>query len=63
MQNHGIIALGPTWQSVISALLMAEKAARIFAGAAAMGGPAFFTPQNVQRTPAGPTRHTGSGPD
>jgi rhamnose utilization protein RhaD (predicted bifunctional aldolase and dehydrogenase) len=49
MQNHGIIALGPTWQSVISALLMAEKAARIFAGAAAMGGPAFFTPQNVQR--------------
>jgi rhamnose utilization protein RhaD (predicted bifunctional aldolase and dehydrogenase) len=49
MQNHGVTALGPTWQSVISALLMAEKAARIFAGAAAMGGPIFFTPQNVQR--------------
>jgi len=49
MQNHGVTALGPTWQSVISALLMAEKAARIFAGAAAIGGPVFFTPQNVQR--------------
>ncbi|MGO8674955.1 MAG: class II aldolase/adducin family protein [Limisphaerales bacterium] len=49
MQNHGLIALGPTWQSIISALLMAEKAARIFAGAAAIGGPIFFTPQNVQR--------------
>jgi rhamnose utilization protein RhaD (predicted bifunctional aldolase and dehydrogenase) len=49
MQNHGLIALGSTWQSIISALLMAEKAARIFAGAAVMGGPVFFSPQNVQR--------------
>ena len=49
IQNHGIIALGATWQSVISALLMAEKAARIFVGAAALGGPVFFTPQDVQR--------------
>jgi rhamnose utilization protein RhaD (predicted bifunctional aldolase and dehydrogenase) len=49
MQNHGITALGQTWQSIISALLMAEKAARIFAGAAALGGPVFFTPENVER--------------
>lgn len=49
MQNHGLIALGGTWQSVISALLMAEKAARIFVGAAALGGPVFFTAENVQR--------------
>ncbi len=49
IQNHGIISLGQTWQSILSALLMAEKAARIFVGAAAMGGPIFFTPQNVER--------------
>ncbi|MGA2867297.1 MAG: class II aldolase/adducin family protein [Verrucomicrobiota bacterium] len=49
MQNHGLIALGATWQSVMSALLMAEKAASIFVGAAAIGGPVFFTEDNVQR--------------
>ncbi len=49
IQNHGIISLGQTWQSILSALLMAEKAARIFVGAAAMGGTIFFTPQNVER--------------
>ena len=42
MQNHGIITLGGTWQSVLSAMLMAEKAAKIFVGAAALGGPVFL---------------------
>jgi rhamnose utilization protein RhaD (predicted bifunctional aldolase and dehydrogenase) len=49
MQNHGIIALGATRQSVLAALLMAEKAAKIFVGAAVLGGPVFFTEENVQR--------------
>jgi rhamnose utilization protein RhaD (predicted bifunctional aldolase and dehydrogenase) len=49
MQNHGIIALGKTWQSVLSATLMAEKAARVFVGAASVGGPKFLTRQHVLR--------------
>jgi rhamnose utilization protein RhaD (predicted bifunctional aldolase and dehydrogenase) len=43
MQNHGLIALGGTWQSVFAATLMAEKAARIFMGAAQLGGPVFLS--------------------
>jgi rhamnose utilization protein RhaD (predicted bifunctional aldolase and dehydrogenase) len=49
MQNHGIITLGGTWQSVLSALLMAEKAAKVFVGAAVMGGPVFFSKENIER--------------
>ena len=49
MQNHGLITLGATWQSVLSATLMAEKAAKIFVGAAALGGPVFFSPETIAR--------------
>jgi len=49
MKNHGIITLGATWQAVLSAMLMAEKAAKIFVGAAVMGGPVFFTEENIAR--------------
>jgi rhamnose utilization protein RhaD (predicted bifunctional aldolase and dehydrogenase) len=49
MQNHGLITLGATWQSVFAAMLMAEKAARVFVGAAALGGPVFFSSANTQR--------------
>lgn len=49
LQNHGVIALGATPRAVLSCLLMAEKAATIFAGAAAMGGPTFLLPQHVER--------------
>jgi len=49
MQNHGIITLGATWQSVLSAMLMAEKSAKIFVGAAALGGPVFFSKENIAR--------------
>jgi rhamnose utilization protein RhaD (predicted bifunctional aldolase and dehydrogenase) len=49
MQNHGIITLGATWQSVFAAMLMAEKAARVFVGAAALGGPTFFSNANTMR--------------
>jgi hypothetical protein len=30
-------------------MLMAEKAAKIFVGAAALGGPVFFSKANVER--------------
>ena len=49
IQNHGTITLGPSWQSVLTAMLMAEKAAKIFVGAAAIGGPVFFSKHNVER--------------
>jgi rhamnose utilization protein RhaD (predicted bifunctional aldolase and dehydrogenase) len=49
IQNHGTITLGASWQSVLTAMLMAEKAAKIFVGAATLGGPVFFSKQNVER--------------
>jgi rhamnose utilization protein RhaD (predicted bifunctional aldolase and dehydrogenase) len=49
LQNHGIIALGSTPQAVLATILMATKAAAIFMGAAAMGGPNFLNPQHVER--------------
>ncbi|MCS7337270.1 MAG: class II aldolase/adducin family protein [Verrucomicrobiae bacterium] len=49
MQNHGVIGLGGTWQAVLSAMLMVEKAAKIFVGAAALGGPVFINRDNVLR--------------
>jgi len=49
MQNHGIITLGATWQAVLSAMLMAEKSAKVFVGAALLGGPVFFSEDNVAR--------------
>ena len=50
LENHGLIALGATPESVLAATLMAAKAAEIFAGAAAMGGqPRFLTSTSVAR--------------
>lgn len=49
LQNHGAIALGPTPEAVLATMLMAEKAAAVFAGAAAMGGPNFLRPEQVER--------------
>jgi len=49
MQNHGVITLGATWQAVLTAMLMAEKAARVFVGAAALGGPVFLSNANTMR--------------
>jgi len=49
LQNHGIIALGSTPQNVLSTVLMAEKAARVFVGAARLGGPTFMTQPMVMR--------------
>jgi rhamnose utilization protein RhaD (predicted bifunctional aldolase and dehydrogenase) len=49
LQNHGIIALGNSANAVLACILMASKAAAIFMGAAALGGPNFMTPQHVER--------------
>jgi rhamnose utilization protein RhaD (predicted bifunctional aldolase and dehydrogenase) len=49
MQNHGIITIGKTPAAVLAAMLMAEKAATIWTGAAAIGGPRFLSKQHVAR--------------
>jgi len=49
LENHGIITLGRSVEAVLAAMLMAEKAAQIWIGAAALGGPKFMTPQNIRR--------------
>jgi rhamnose utilization protein RhaD (predicted bifunctional aldolase and dehydrogenase) len=49
MENHGLITLGRSVEAVLSAMLMAEKTASIWLGAAALGGPKFMTPENVAR--------------
>lgn len=49
LENHGIITLGMTPNAVTAAMFMADKAAQIFAGAAALGGPHFLPPDQVDR--------------
>jgi rhamnose utilization protein RhaD (predicted bifunctional aldolase and dehydrogenase) len=49
LRNHGLIACGATTGAVLAATLMAEKAARLFTGALALGGAAALSPQNVAR--------------
>lgn len=49
LKNHGLIALGGTPAGVRAATLMADKAARIFTAAAALGGPVFLSPEDVRR--------------
>lgn len=49
MENHGVIALGATVPAVIAAMLMVEKAAKVFYGAAQLGGPKFLTDAEIAR--------------
>jgi rhamnose utilization protein RhaD (predicted bifunctional aldolase and dehydrogenase) len=49
LQNHGLIALGSSPNAVLAATMMAAKAAEIFVGAAAIGGPNFMTDAQVAR--------------
>ena len=49
LENHGIITLGRSVEAVLAAMFMAEKAAQIWLGAAALGGPKFMTPQQIRR--------------
>lgn len=57
LENHGIIALGTSPDAVLATLLMAEKAAKIFVGAAALGGPIFLSEKNAQRIAQRPDEH------
>jgi rhamnose utilization protein RhaD (predicted bifunctional aldolase and dehydrogenase) len=57
LQNHGIISIGSTTEGVLSAILMADKAARIFVGAAALGGPNFMAQKDVDRITQRPDEH------
>ena len=54
LQNHGIIALGATPQAVSACIHMASKAAEIFVGAAALGGPNFMSAKDVERISSRP---------
>ena len=49
LENHGIITLGASPEAVKSAMFMSKKAAEIFIGAAALGGPNFLTQADVDR--------------
>jgi rhamnose utilization protein RhaD (predicted bifunctional aldolase and dehydrogenase) len=49
LENHGIITLGSSPNAVKAAMFMADKAAGIFIGAAALGGPQFLSHDNVHR--------------
>jgi rhamnose utilization protein RhaD (predicted bifunctional aldolase and dehydrogenase) len=49
LHNHGLIATGANPGQVLATTLMAEKAARIFLGAAAIGTPTSLSPENVAR--------------
>ncbi len=49
LANHGVITLGSTHHAVLASMLMVKKAAEIWAGAAALGGPVFLSESDVQR--------------
>jgi rhamnose utilization protein RhaD (predicted bifunctional aldolase and dehydrogenase) len=57
LENHGIITLGRSPDAVKAAMFMAEKAARIFVGAAALGGPQFLSEENIRRIVGRPDEH------
>jgi rhamnose utilization protein RhaD (predicted bifunctional aldolase and dehydrogenase) len=49
LESHGIITFGATPEAVKAAMYMAVKAARIFVGAAALGGPVFLSQDTIDR--------------
>ena len=49
LQNHGLIAIGPSAGAVEATTKMAEKSAKIFLGAASLGGPVFMPEAQVRR--------------
>ena len=57
LENHGIITLGRSPEGVRAAMFMAEKAAQIFTGAAALGGPQFLSEEHVSRIGGRPDEH------
>ena len=57
LENHGVITLGRSPDAVKAAMFMAEKAAKIFVGAAALGGPRFLSQENISRILGRPDEH------
>ena len=57
LQNHGLIALGPTAQQVENITAMAVKTARILHGTYALGGPRILTAEDVNRIHTRPDEH------
>lgn len=49
MQNHGFIALGKSDKEVLNITQMAVKTAKIILGTYLLGGPNFFSDENVNR--------------
>ena len=49
LANHGMFALGATSDEVLQITRMAVKAARVVAGAAALGGPAYLSAEYEER--------------
>jgi len=49
LENHGLIALGPSPEAVKAATFMLDKATEIFVGAASLGEPEFLTQGEVER--------------
>lgn len=52
VQNHGMFVLGETSKEIRQTTEMMIKAAKVFIGAAALGGPVFLTPNNVSQIEA-----------
>lgn len=57
LENHGVIGLGASVEETAAALGMLEKSARMFIGAAALGGPVFMPPEEVARIAARSDEH------
>lgn len=57
LENHGLIALGGTPESVLATSLMAVKAAEVFIGAHLLGRPRLLTRRQVERIIGRPDEH------
>ena len=49
LESHGLVTLGASPDAVKAAMFMADKAARIFVGAASLGGPQFLSEETIHR--------------
>jgi rhamnose utilization protein RhaD (predicted bifunctional aldolase and dehydrogenase) len=54
LESHGVVTLGRTAASALAAMLMTEKAATVWLGAAALGGPVFMSAHDVDRIASRP---------
>jgi hypothetical protein len=52
-----VITVGRSAEAVKAAMFMIEKAAKIFVGAAALGGPKFLSAEDVSRIAGRPDEH------